>query len=49
MLDRLIETWQRTPFARILAVEHAATHRLPFGGTRHVFDETALSIYRQPV
>jgi 16S rRNA (guanine966-N2)-methyltransferase len=48
MLDRLIETWLRTRFSRVLAVEHAATHRLPAGGSRHVFDETAVSIYRQP-
>jgi 16S rRNA (guanine966-N2)-methyltransferase len=47
MLDRLIETWQRTLFSRVLAVEHAATHRLPAGAARHVFDETAVSIYRQ--
>jgi 16S rRNA (guanine966-N2)-methyltransferase len=47
MLDRLIETWQRTRFSRVLAVEHAATHRLPPGAARHVFDETAVSIYRQ--
>jgi len=46
MLDRLIETWQRTHFSRVLAVEHAATHKLPAGGTRHLFDETAVTIYR---
>lgn len=46
MLDRLIETWQRTHFSRVLAVEHAATHKLPAGGTRHVFEETAVTIYR---
>ena len=45
MLDRLIETWQRTHFSRVLAVEHAATHKLPLGGTRHVFEETAVTIY----
>jgi len=45
MLDRLIETWQRNQFARILAVEHAATHKLPGGGVRHLFDDTAISIY----
>lgn len=45
MLDRLIETWQRTRFARILAVEHAATHHLPSGGTRRVFEDTAITIY----
>ena len=46
MLDRLIETWQRTRFARILAVEHAASHSLPAGGIRHLFEETAVTIYR---
>jgi len=46
MLDRLIETWLRTHFSRALAVEHAATHKLPAGGTRHLFDETAITIYR---
>jgi 16S rRNA (guanine966-N2)-methyltransferase len=46
MLDRLIETWQRTHFSRVLAVEHSATHKLPAGGTRHLFEETAVTIYR---
>ena len=46
MLDRLIETWQRTHFASVLAVEHAAAHKLPIGGTRHGFDETAVTIFR---
>ncbi|MGH7619700.1 MAG: RsmD family RNA methyltransferase [Gemmatimonadaceae bacterium] len=45
MLDRLIETWQRSRFARVLAVEHAAVHKLPPGGSRYVFDESAVSIY----
>jgi 16S rRNA (guanine966-N2)-methyltransferase len=48
MLDRLIETWQRTQFSGVLAVEHAATHKLPAGGTRHVFDESAITIYVKP-
>ena len=47
MLDRLIETWQETPFASILAVEHAIDHELPAGGTRvEVDDNTALTFYR---
>jgi 16S rRNA (guanine966-N2)-methyltransferase len=45
MLDRVIETWQATPFAAVLAVEHAADHRLPPGGRRHRFDETAVTVY----
>lgn len=45
MLDRLIETWMRQKFSPILAVEHAATHKLPPGGVRHLYDETAVTIY----
>jgi 16S rRNA (guanine966-N2)-methyltransferase len=45
-LDRLIEIWQAVPFARILTVEHAATHRLPPGGMRRVFEDTAITTYR---
>ncbi|MDQ3308531.1 MAG: RsmD family RNA methyltransferase [Gemmatimonadota bacterium] len=45
MLDRLIESWQRTRFARILTVEHAADHPLPPGGRRHQFADTSVTIY----
>ncbi len=47
MLDRVIETWAATGFARVLSVEHARTHELPSGGVRRVFDETAVTIYRR--
>lgn len=46
MLDRLIENWRATAFAPVLAVEHARTHVLPPGATRHVFDDSAITIYR---
>ena len=45
-LDRLIETWGRTPFARVLTVEHAHDHALPIEGERHDFEDTAVTIYR---
>jgi 16S rRNA (guanine966-N2)-methyltransferase len=45
MLDRLIEGWQRSRFARILAVEHAADHVLPPGGRRHPFEDTSVTLY----
>ena len=48
MLDRVIETWQATPFARVLVAEHARTHVLPPGGERWVMEETAVTIYRVP-
>ena len=46
MLDRVIEGWQATRFARVLAVEHASDHELPPGAQRQRFDDTTVSIYR---
>jgi 16S rRNA (guanine966-N2)-methyltransferase len=48
MLDRVIEGWERTHFARTLVVEHARTHTLPAGTWHRVFDDTALTVYRAP-
>ncbi len=48
MLDRVIEGWQATRFARTLAVEHAATHELPRGTHRRTLDDTAITIYTLP-
>ncbi len=46
MLDRVIEGWQISRFARVLAVEHAGDHVLPAGGRLHSFEDTAVTIYR---
>jgi 16S rRNA (guanine966-N2)-methyltransferase len=46
MLDRVIEGWQGTRFARVLAVEHARTHELPAGALCRILDESAVTIYR---
>jgi 16S rRNA (guanine966-N2)-methyltransferase len=46
MLDRVLETWFVTPFAAILTVEHATSHRLPEGGEEHFFDDSMITIYR---
>lgn len=46
MLDRLIEGWQATRFARVLAVEHARAHMLPPGGYSRTFDDSGITIYR---
>ena len=46
MLDRVIEGWMKAPFAPILIAEHAATHKLPPGGERKVFGDTAVTYYR---
>lgn len=46
MLDRVLDGWRATRFARVLAVEHATTHDLPPGAHRRTFDDTAITIYR---
>jgi len=46
MLDRVIDSWRATRFARVLAVEHARTHDLPAGALRRAFDDTMVTIYR---
>jgi 16S rRNA (guanine966-N2)-methyltransferase len=46
MLDRLVAIWHENRFAAILAVEHAADHRLPPGGRRQLFQDTAVTVYR---
>ena len=46
MLDRVVDAWRERRFARLLVVEHAATHELPPPDRRLVFDETAVGVYR---
>ena len=46
MLDRVIQSWQAKPFARVFAVEHERTHELPAGGRMRTFDESAITIFR---
>lgn len=47
-LDRVLESWQATRFARVLAVEHARTHELPRGSWQRAFPDTdtVVTIYR---
>lgn len=46
VLDRLLEIWRATHFARILAVEHARTHALSGRGRRMVFQDSAVTLYQ---
>ncbi len=48
MLDHVIAGWQQTHFARVFVAEHAATHKLPPGGRRYDYGESAVTIYRAP-
>lgn len=45
--DRLVEVFRRTAFARILGVEHEATHPLPGDDTRR-YGRTALTFCYAP-
>ncbi len=44
--DRLVESWQASPFAGVFVVEHAADHRLPPGGLTYTYGDSALTLYR---
>lgn len=45
-LDRVLESWRRNRFARILAVEHARTHEMPTGGSRRVLGDIVVTVFR---
>lgn len=45
-LDRVLESWQKTRFARVLAVEHARTHEVRGGTSQKVFEDTVVTIFR---
>lgn len=46
VLDRLYEGWKAKPFAPILAVEHARTHKMPKGVAQRAFVDTTVTIYQ---
>jgi 16S rRNA (guanine966-N2)-methyltransferase len=46
MLDMVLDSWNATRFARVLALEHAASHAVPPGVGRRVFGDTVITIYR---
>jgi 16S rRNA (guanine966-N2)-methyltransferase len=46
MATRVAEAWLATPFADVLGVEHRKDERLPGEGSRRVYGDTAITIYR---
>lgn len=44
--DLILASWHERRFARILAVEHAASHRLPKGRYHRIFEDAAVTVYR---
>ena len=45
-LDRVLDGWRATRFARIVAAEHARTHALPPGARQLAFEDTLVTLYR---
>ena len=46
--ERLVTLWLRKPFSSILSVEHTREITLPGKGSRHVHEDSAVTIYRRP-
>lgn len=47
VLDRVFATWQRTPYAETLVVEHAKEYPMPGGALRKHFGDTTVTIYKK--
>jgi 16S rRNA (guanine966-N2)-methyltransferase len=43
---RLAERWMKTPFSRVLSVEHATKDAMPEGGDTRKYGSTAITFYR---
>ena len=43
---RLAERWMKSPFSRVLSVEHAAKNAMPEGGDTRKYGSTAITFYR---
>jgi 16S rRNA (guanine966-N2)-methyltransferase len=47
VLDRILEMWRATPFARTLAVEHAVGHELKGAAMKKEIGDCMISIFRK--
>jgi 16S rRNA (guanine966-N2)-methyltransferase len=47
LAEQIAEQWLRTPFARVLGIEHEKTVVLPEPGDRRVYGDTVVTFYRQ--
>ena len=43
---RLAQRWVKSPFSRVLGVEHSATEAMPAGGSTRKYGSTAITFYR---
>ena len=46
LAQQLVEIWLRTPFARLLGVEHEKELTLPGSGDRRAYGDTVVTLYR---
>jgi 16S rRNA (guanine966-N2)-methyltransferase len=47
MASQLVAVWERTPFARVLGVEHDVHEVLPGDGDTRTYGGTAITVYRR--
>ena len=45
VLDRLLEGWKKQPFAKLLVVEHAASHKMPGSKQKLTFVDTTVTLF----
>jgi 16S rRNA (guanine966-N2)-methyltransferase len=43
---KLAERWMKSPFSRVLSIEHSATDPMPEGGATRKYGSTAITFYR---
>jgi 16S rRNA (guanine966-N2)-methyltransferase len=43
---RLADRWVKSPFSRVLGIEHSATDAMPAGGATRKYGSTAITFYR---
>ncbi len=46
MLNRVVDNWFTTKFARVLVIEHMRGHELPSGDVQRTFEDTVITLYR---
>ncbi len=44
---RLADHWMKSPFSRVLSIEHSATDAMPEGGATRKYGSTAITFYRR--
>ena len=45
LATRIVERWQKVPFAAVLGVEHEAREAMPAGGDTRRYGDTAITLY----